>query len=171
MQETWGLSLGEEEPQDKGMATHSSIPAWEIPWVEEPGRLQSTGSQRVRHNWVHKHAPHTGCPNSLTKGAWSTVEEQKWWKGMSGGKERRANCGVHKWWLTHLGAGTSKRWVSASPQQQGERPGLCLYHRCLSGWDNRHGSTLRRPTGSGWWECIWASWEDSLQALNWRKRL
>ena len=40
-------SLGWEDPLEEGMATHSSIPAWEIPWTEEPGRLQSTGSQRV----------------------------------------------------------------------------------------------------------------------------
>ena len=42
--------LGQEDPLEKGMATHSSIPAWEIPWTEEPGRLQSMGLQRVRHD-------------------------------------------------------------------------------------------------------------------------
>ena len=50
MQETWVRSLGQEVPLDKEMATHSSILAWKIPWVEEPGRLQSTGSQRARHD-------------------------------------------------------------------------------------------------------------------------
>ena len=44
-QETWVQSLGQENPLEKKMATHSSIPAWEIPWTEEPGRLQSLGSQ------------------------------------------------------------------------------------------------------------------------------
>ena len=43
-------SLGQEDPLEKGMATHSNILAWRIPWTEEPGGLQSTGSQRVRHN-------------------------------------------------------------------------------------------------------------------------
>ena len=43
-------SLGREDPLEKGMATHSSILAWEIPWTEEPGGLQSMGSQRVRHD-------------------------------------------------------------------------------------------------------------------------
>ena len=43
-------SLGREDPLEKGMATHSSILAWRIPWTEEPGRLQSMGSQRVRHD-------------------------------------------------------------------------------------------------------------------------
>ena len=48
----WVQSLGWEDPLEKGLATHSSILAWEIPWAEEPGGLQSMGSQRVRHNCV-----------------------------------------------------------------------------------------------------------------------
>ena len=47
MQETWVRSLGWEDALEKGMATHSSILAWRIPWTEEPGGLQSMGSQRV----------------------------------------------------------------------------------------------------------------------------
>ena len=43
-------SLGQEDPLEEGTATHSSILAWRIPWTEEAGRLQSTGSQRVRHS-------------------------------------------------------------------------------------------------------------------------
>ena len=50
MQEDLGLILGWEDPLEKGMTTHSSILAWRIPWTEEPGRLQSMGPQRVRHN-------------------------------------------------------------------------------------------------------------------------
>ena len=50
MLETWVRSLGREDPLEKEMATHSSILAWKIPWREEPGRLQSMGSQRVRHD-------------------------------------------------------------------------------------------------------------------------
>ena len=50
MQETWVLSLGWEDPLQKGMATHSGILAWRIPWTEEPGKLQSMGSQRVGHD-------------------------------------------------------------------------------------------------------------------------
>ena len=48
--ETWVQSLGQEDPLEKETATHSSILAREIPWTEEPGRLQSLGSQRVGHN-------------------------------------------------------------------------------------------------------------------------
>ena len=51
MQETQVRSLGWEDPLEKGMATHSSILAWEMPWREERGVLQSVGSQRVGHNW------------------------------------------------------------------------------------------------------------------------
>ena len=49
MRETWVQPLGWEDLLEKEMATHSSILAWKIPWMEEPGRLQSMGSQRVGH--------------------------------------------------------------------------------------------------------------------------
>ena len=49
-QETWVQSLGQEESLEKGMATHSSVLAWRIPPTEEPGRLQSMGSQSVGHD-------------------------------------------------------------------------------------------------------------------------
>jgi len=50
VQEIWVLSLGKENPLEKEIATHSSILAWKIPWMEEPGRLRSMGSQRVGHD-------------------------------------------------------------------------------------------------------------------------
>ena len=50
MQGTWVRSLDREDLLEKGMATHSSIPAWRIPWTEEPGRLQSMKSQRIGYN-------------------------------------------------------------------------------------------------------------------------
>ena len=52
MQETWVWSLGREDPLEKEMATHSSTLAWKIPWTEEDGGLQCTGSQRVGHDWA-----------------------------------------------------------------------------------------------------------------------
>ena len=52
MRETWVWFLGQEDPLEKGMATHSGILTWRIPWTEEPGKLQSKGSQRARHDWV-----------------------------------------------------------------------------------------------------------------------
>ena len=50
MQEAWVQSLGQEDPLEKDMATQSSVLAWKILWTEKPNRLQSTGSQRVRHD-------------------------------------------------------------------------------------------------------------------------
>ena len=52
MQETWVRSLGQEDPLEKGMATHCNILAWRISWTEEPGRLPSMVSQRVGHGWA-----------------------------------------------------------------------------------------------------------------------
>ena len=54
IQEVWVESLGQEDPLEEEMATHSSILAWEIPWTEEPGGLQSMGSQRVGHDLAIK---------------------------------------------------------------------------------------------------------------------
>ena len=54
MPETWVRSLGQEDPPEKGMATHSSILAWRIPWTVEPGGLWSMGSNTVGHNWATK---------------------------------------------------------------------------------------------------------------------
>ena len=50
MQDMWVQSLGQEDPLEEEMATHSSIPAWKIPWTEECGGLQSIGSQRVKQD-------------------------------------------------------------------------------------------------------------------------
>ena len=50
--ETWVQSLGREDPLEKEMAINCSTLAWKIPWTEDPGRLQSIGSQRVGHNWA-----------------------------------------------------------------------------------------------------------------------
>ena len=57
VQETWVQSLGWDDPLEKGMATHSSVLAWRIPWTEEPGGLQSMGSQRVdtTEQLIHSH--------------------------------------------------------------------------------------------------------------------
>ena len=62
MQENWVQSLGQKDPLEEEMATYSSILAWEIPWTEKPGGLQSTRSQTVGHNWATEHTHTvTGC--------------------------------------------------------------------------------------------------------------
>ena len=70
MQDIWIRSLGWEDPLEEGIATHFSILAWRIPWAEEPGRLQSIGSQRARHNrsnltYMHGLQPALGLIDSL----------------------------------------------------------------------------------------------------------
>ena len=52
MQETWVQPLGWEDPLEKGMATHSSILAWRIPWAKKPGGLQFMGSHKAGHGWA-----------------------------------------------------------------------------------------------------------------------
>ena len=72
-QEMQVRSLGWEDPLEKEMAIHSSILAWEIPWTEEPGGIQSMGSQRVGHNLVTKELQqnpftyHSSCRMSISK--------------------------------------------------------------------------------------------------------
>ena len=65
MQGTQVWSLGGEDPLEKEMITHSSILAWRIPWTKDPGRLQSTGSQRVRYDWVTNTAFKRGSRGNL----------------------------------------------------------------------------------------------------------
>ena len=67
VREAWVRSLGQEDPLEKGMATHPSILAWRIPWKEEPGRLQSTGLQRVGHDWVQAQASKYICSLPVLK--------------------------------------------------------------------------------------------------------
>ena len=61
-------SLGSEDPLEEGVSTQSSILAWRIPWTEEPGGLQSMGSQRVKHNWVTKTATADGSDSKICNG-------------------------------------------------------------------------------------------------------
>ena len=71
LQETGVRSLGWEDPLEEGMATHSGILAWRIPWTEEPGGLQSIGSQRVEHEWVtntHAHSYISSLASSRRNG-------------------------------------------------------------------------------------------------------
>ena len=81
IQEIWVQFLGREDPLEEGMATHSSILAWRIPWTEEPGRLQSMGLQRVGWDWVTKHTLmlHICLPwRLMTKDRSSTVSLWVW---------------------------------------------------------------------------------------------
>ena len=75
MQETWVQSLGQEDPLEKEMATHSSIFTWKIPWTEEPGWLHPMESQRVRHDLVTEYQHnHTYLIDVALKMSQSTSE-------------------------------------------------------------------------------------------------
>ena len=84
MQETQLRSLGQEDPLEKGMATHSSNLAWKIPWTEQPHGLQSKGSQRVGHDWA--------CPQ---RGTHKEVQQLRVWWGSLQGKKEESQPSLH----------------------------------------------------------------------------
>ena len=71
----WVWSLGQVGPLEKEMATHSSTLAWKIPWTEEPGRLHSMGSQRVKHNWSDLACTHSIILNISLNWKWKSESE------------------------------------------------------------------------------------------------
>ena len=95
---------GPEDPLEKEMATHSSILAWRIPWTEEPGGLQPTGSQRVRHNWVTKPPPHISkqwCHSQQETAALQRelVSLRKLRKGRIPAIQQPSNCSHSPQWV------------------------------------------------------------------------
>ena len=83
MQATWVWSLDGEDPAEKGMATHSSILAWRIPWTEEAHGLQSMGYQRIRHDWTTNtftpsHTP-TKCMRFPYSKGYQPLGPKSWW--------------------------------------------------------------------------------------------
>ena len=115
VQEAWLWSLGREDSLKKGMATHSSVLAWRIPWTEEAGRLESMGLQRIRHYWlthiftfsvslkeaiVKQITSPGGMPESSAR-AWCTGKTQRDWveREVGGG----SGWGIHvNPWLIHV---------------------------------------------------------------------
>ena len=83
MQKMWVWSLNKENTLEEEMAAHSSVLAWRIPWTEEPGRLQSMGSQRVRQDWATKHSTETRvmlgkCLGHHIQGSTFCQSENEW---------------------------------------------------------------------------------------------
>ena len=78
-QETWVRSLDRKDPLEEGMATHSSVLAWRIPWTEEPGRLWLLWSQTVGHNWATEHTQ--ACTHTHTH-THTHTRQQYTWRGM-----------------------------------------------------------------------------------------
>ena len=98
-QETQVQSPGREDPLEEGMAAQSSTLAWRIPWTEEPGGLQSTGSQRVGHDWATEQALHA-------YESFSTVLDGSVRKNIKKKKRRDGEIGKHK--LNEMGALNTK---------------------------------------------------------------
>ena len=141
-QEMWVWSLDWEDPLEEEMTTHSNILAWEIPWTEEPVRLQSTGSQRVGHNWAHTTTTkvfqilfrvvlekilasswitiYSTCSKGWTKQCPLRIELGiKGWTIFNRPRTRTAHCcrggGVHVWVLdSNAGAGRKVRLAGSS---------------------------------------------------------
>ena len=115
-EETWVRFLGCQDPLEEGMAAHSSILVWRILWTEEPGRLQSIGSQRVRHNWSNL-AQHTALPGKSSEltcwRSWNSgilfevLGKEVWcFYGISTGKDLLMESFQHPWALC-----SSLRWT------------------------------------------------------------
>ena len=83
MQKTWVWSLVWEDLLEKEMASHSSVLVWEIPWTEEPGGLQFTGSQRIGYNWANEHALRFFLRCILCSNILRYVESKTPWKSNS----------------------------------------------------------------------------------------
>ena len=104
MQETWVQSLGQEDPLEKEIATHSSTLAWKIPCTEKPGRLQFMGSQRVGHDWVTSLTYEDTC--SLEKKALINLDSLL--------KSRNIRCPSADEWIRES-CGTYTQWSITQP--------------------------------------------------------
>ena len=133
MQETQVWSLGQEDPLEKGMATHCSILAWRVPWTEEPGGLQSVRSQRVRHNWA---------TNNFTFIRSDIFQVVKWQKINS---EQLKKKGKKKLWATGSSSNILIRHLGRSP---GGGHGNPQQYSCL---ENPNGQ--RSLVGYSPWGC------------------
>ena len=109
MQETWVRSLGLEDSLEKGIATHSSILAWRILWTEEHSRLQSMGSQRVRHDWVTNTCPQNKNP-------------LHWWPHSCPHNEDGAMPGAPHTWSDYVLTTTRSAFVNSDFTDEESKP-------------------------------------------------
>ena len=108
MQKTQVLSLGQEDPREEEMATYSSVLAWSIPWTEEPDRLQSMGSQRIRHNWSDWAQRHGSVQAevyfwSAKLNTWVSIWWEREWEGWNAGLWNGAKACEARWRETACG--------------------------------------------------------------------
>ena len=95
MQETWVPFLGQEDPLEKEAATHSTILAWRIPWTEEPGRLQSMGSQRVGHHWETN--THMLVSKLFSWTLWDVLTNDQTHGRVTGASDLEPEAEQHRW--------------------------------------------------------------------------
>ena len=114
MQETWVQSLGQVDPLEKEMATHSSILAWEIPWAEEPGGLRSRESQRVGNNWATKPPP---ALVRYLDGRFQLFQRQNFWQSTS--------------WEFPRSDSVAQSCLTLCNPMNCSTPGLPVYHQLL----------------------------------------
>ena len=136
-QVTWVQSLDGEDPLEKGMATHSSILPWRIPWTEEPNVLQSMGWQRVRHDWV------TNTQPSLP--TWSRSRWRLWKSGLTLFKVSliaKVFAGLESWLVSWCPPEVGRECFTGQRMQQSSPSGpdgpnhrRCLY-QCTAAFTN-----------------------------------
>ena len=143
VQETWVRSLSREDPLEEGMATHSSMLAWRIPWTEEPGRLQSMGLQRVGHDWSDLACRHA---LQLTAGIYRLIQGQRT-------KELVWDSSSASAWLYR---GKFPLHGRGHDQNRKRTPALVIFLMCLVLIFSSVGSSLL-PLGSPYLQRAWAS--------------
>ena len=152
MWETWVWSLGQQDPLEKEMATHSSTLAGKIPWTEEHGRLQSMGSQRVRHDWT------TSLTHSLTHSltwcwSWNSNPLATWckelthWKRPWGYERLKAGGeGDNRGWDGWMASPTQWTWVwGSSGVGDGQGSLVCCSQWCHKESDMTEGLNGTEP--------------------------
>ena len=127
---TWVRSLGWEDPLEEEMATHSSILAWRIPWTEEPGGLQSTGLQRVGHDWAtsHAHTQSWSQEMNFSASGYLCLFTEVWTLGTNSIQESKDCIKMlhHGPYHSFLQNGHLDRWICEEKQRPS--PGPCLLH-------------------------------------------
>ena len=150
--ETWVWSLGWEDPLEEGMATHSSILAWRIPWTEEPAGLKSMRSQRVRHDWATRHntasdasSKESACQILYTGDAedMGLIPGSGRSPGIGTGNSLQYSCLEYytdgkAWWATVYGDTKGQTWPSdwTHVVQGSKESSIILLHSYLKLWNN-----------------------------------
>ena len=168
MQETQVQSLGQEDPLEEEMATHSRVLAWRFPWTEEPGRLQSMGSQRIGYNWTtrqrqqqlwalaHSEQFFFSLPRSLPK-----LPRWGFWDHESGAWSRAARRAALL--ECQESQGHLACFASAGLSASGILP--CGERGFIDGPGNTEASLIQSPAEvhGGWpWGPIWCPWASPL---------